>query len=58
LRDAAKTSAMPDFLKWILKADFLKWILKDGQVSAKALHYVPLPPSIIDEAAAQVAKLQ
>ncbi|MBV8071186.1 MAG: phosphate ABC transporter substrate-binding protein PstS [Acidobacteriaceae bacterium] len=48
LRDAAKTRAM---------ADFLKWILKDGQVSAEALHYVQLPPSIIDEAAAQVAKL-
>ncbi|MBB5329385.1 hypothetical protein [Tunturiibacter gelidoferens] len=48
MKDPAKTKAM---------ADFLKWMLKDGQTSVNALHYVKLPPSVVDEAMQEISRI-
>src|SRR5581483_7948035 len=40
-----------------IMADFLKWALSDGQKDAAALHYAPLPKSVIDLEMAALARL-
>ena len=37
--------------------DFLKWMLVDGQKSAAALDYAPLPPAITKQVLAKVATI-
>jgi phosphate transport system substrate-binding protein len=49
IRDKAKAEAM---------ADFLRWALRDGQPIAEYLHYVRVPPQVVDAALGEVAKLQ
>jgi phosphate transport system substrate-binding protein len=49
MRDKGKAKAM---------AEFLKWALKDGQEIAERMHYVRIPASIMDAAAAEAAKVQ
>jgi phosphate transport system substrate-binding protein len=51
-------SNMGDKSKAKAIADFLRWALKDGQDIAERLHYVRLPPQIIDAALGEVAKVQ
>ena len=48
MRDKAKAKAM---------SDFLKWMLNDGQNDAAELRYVRLPTAIVENAAAEAAKL-
>jgi phosphate transport system substrate-binding protein len=38
-------------------ADFLRWMLKDGQTSVDALHYVKLPPSVVDKAMQEISRI-
>jgi len=38
--------------------DFLKWALTDGQKDATALHYAPLPKSVVDKELQAIAKIQ
>jgi phosphate transport system substrate-binding protein len=48
-RDKGKSKAI---------ADFLRWALQEGQATAERLHYIPLPPEIVEEALGEVSKLQ
>jgi phosphate transport system substrate-binding protein len=38
--------------------DFLKWMLVDGQKSAAALDYAPLPPAVVKQVQARVAEIK
>jgi phosphate transport system substrate-binding protein len=38
--------------------DFLKWMLVDGQKSAPALDYAPLPPAIVKQVQARVSEIK
>ena len=29
--------------------DFFRWVYKDGRAQAEALHFVPLPQTLIDQ---------
>jgi phosphate transport system substrate-binding protein len=46
--DAAKKSAL---------VDFLKWMLKDGQSMTQALTYAPLPKEVVDQETKAISKI-
>jgi phosphate transport system substrate-binding protein len=38
--------------------DFLRWALTEGQATARALNYAPLPPAVAERAVASLARVR
>jgi phosphate transport system substrate-binding protein len=51
-------SQIPDAAKKAAITGFLKWMIADGQKEAQPLSYAPLPKSVVDKEAKQIALIK